>query len=32
VVLCTVVEELRHGGIVLMADRMESVRGCAKGR
>jgi hypothetical protein len=32
VVLCTVVEELRHGGIVLMADGMESVRGCAKGR
>ena len=32
VVLCTVVEELRHGGFVLMADRMESVRGCAKGR
>lgn len=32
VVLCTVVEELRHGGVVLMADRMESVRGCAKGR
>jgi len=32
VVLCTVVEELRHGGGVLTADRMESVRGCAEGR
>lgn len=27
VVLCTVVEELRHDCVVLMADRMESARG-----